>query len=263
MDLHRLQGTAEIPDHSEQMGEEPWWDLWNTFHRTKDDNDEVSSELFAHAAAVINGLALAGDRRILEVACGAGLLSRKLVYSSYHGLDLSPAAIELARQKSELMELSVGASSPTYEAADFHEWPLAVQPVDIVVCVDAIAYFRDQEFCFRKFAKSLRAGGRLVLTTVAPFVYDRIERTKWAKLESGPVSCYLSRSVLHDFVRRAGFKIERSYTIMPRGNRGILRIVNSRKLNGILGPGAGRLLRQFKEYLGLGQYRVLIARKVD
>jgi 2-polyprenyl-3-methyl-5-hydroxy-6-metoxy-1,4-benzoquinol methylase len=245
------------------MEEKSWWDLWNTSHRTKDDNDEVSSELFARAAATINKITQAGNCRVLEIACGAGSLSRKLVYSSYHGLDLSPAAIELARQRSEQISPLAGARHPTYETADFHDTPLPARPFDVVVCVDAISCFRDQQLCLKKIALSLRTGGRLVLTTVSPFVYERIQRNKWVRLESGPVSHWLSRGELHELIEGAGLKIERSYTIMPRGSLGILRIANSRRLNEMFGPGGAAFLKRLKERLGLGQYRVVIARKEE
>jgi 2-polyprenyl-3-methyl-5-hydroxy-6-metoxy-1,4-benzoquinol methylase len=256
-----MQTTYAIPDRSREMDEKSWWDLWNTSHRTKDNNDEISSELFTRAAAVINGITRAGNCRMLEIACGAGSLSRKLVYSSYHGLDISPAAIDLARKKSEQMSPPAGASPATYEAADFHDTPLPAQPFDIIVCVDAISCFRDQQLCMNKMAQSLRTGGHLVLTTVSPFVYNRIQRTRWVRLESGPVSHWLSRGELHTLIKRAGLKIEHSYSIMPRGDAGILRIINSRRLNHMFGPRSAALLRRLKEHLGLGQYRVLIARK--
>src|SRR5271169_792740 len=137
------------------MDETSWWDFWNTSHRTRDNNDPVSTELFDRTAAIVNEITQAAACRVLEIGCGAGSFSRKLLYSSYHGLDLSPAAIDLARQKSQQMAPPVGSSPPTYEAADFHEWPLSPQTFDLVVCVDAIAYFRDQKFVMRKIAQCL------------------------------------------------------------------------------------------------------------
>src|ERR1700721_2281106 len=79
-----------------------------------------------------------------------------------------------ARQKSQQASPPPGASAPTYEAADFHDTALPSQPFDIIVCVDAISYFRDKKLCLSKMGKSLRPEGHLVLTTVNPFVYDRI-----------------------------------------------------------------------------------------
>jgi 2-polyprenyl-3-methyl-5-hydroxy-6-metoxy-1,4-benzoquinol methylase len=256
-----MKTTTAIPDKSREMDEKSWWDLWNTSFRAKDDFDTTSTELFTRTANVINQIARAGDGRMLEIACGSGSLSRKLVYSSYHGLDLSPAAIEVARQASESISLLAGASRPTYEAADFHDWPLPAQPYELVVCVDAISCFRDQQLVLKRIAASLKPGGRLVLTTIHRFVYDRIQRNQNVRLENGPVSHWLTRGELHNLVTRAGLKIERSYTIMPRGNLGILRIANSHRLNTLFGPGVEAVLKRVKESLGLGQYRVIVARK--
>jgi 2-polyprenyl-3-methyl-5-hydroxy-6-metoxy-1,4-benzoquinol methylase len=237
-----------------------WWDLWNTSHRTKDNNDPVSSELFTSVSAIINDINSNNSGRVLEVACGTGSLSRRLLFSSYHGLDLSPSAINLARQKS-LEAPRAGAGTPTYEAADFHDWPIAAASADVVVCVDAIAYFRDQKLVMNKMAASLRPQGKLVLTTINPFVYKRIRRNEWVRLESGPVDRRLSRGDLHALIAGSGLKIERSYTIMPRGELGILRIANSYRLNESFGPRVSTLLRRMKEQAGLGQYRVVVASK--
>jgi 2-polyprenyl-3-methyl-5-hydroxy-6-metoxy-1,4-benzoquinol methylase len=256
-----IQTESPIIDRSREMEAKSWWNLWNTSYRTKDDNDVISTELFTRTAAIINGITRNGTCRVLEVACGAGTLSRKLVSSTYHGLDLSPAAIDIAQQKAVQLSPKSGANTRTYEAVDFHEWPARPEAFDLVVCVDAIAYFRDQRFVVRKFAECLGPQGNLVLTTINPFVYDRIQRTTSVRLESGPVNRCLTRAELHSLVEQAGFTIECSYTIMPRGKLGILRIVNSWRLNHIFGPGFEALLKTFKEYAGLGQYRVIVARK--
>ena len=252
-----MNAKTPILDRSQQMDERSWWDLWNTSYRTKDDNDPVSSELFKRVSAVINKLVQTGTRRVLEIGCGAGRLSRLLAYSSYHGLDLSPAAIDLACQKRKQISAPASASPATYEVADFHDWPLPERPYDVVVCIDAVAYFRDQQFALNKIAQSLRISGTLVLTTINPFVYWRIRRN-W---ENGPVSHWLSRRELHTLVKQAGLKIERSYTIMPRGNLGILRLVNSPRLNDVFGPRFAAAIRRVKEHAGFGQYRVVVARR--
>ncbi len=258
-----MQSPAGFSDRSRTMDEKSWWDLWNTSYRVKDNNDSVSSELFVRAAALINELMNDRDCRVLEVACGTGSLSRMLAYSSYHGLDLSPAAIDIARQKSEGGPPMAGRFRPSYEAADFHQWAQPAEPFDVVVCIDAISCFGDQQLAMNKLALSLRYGGRLVITTINPFVYRRIRRIGGVRLENGPVSHWLTRLELHNLVRRAGLMIERSQTIMPRGNAGILRVINSPRLNEVFVPRVAAVLKRIKEYVGLGQYRVVIARKVD
>jgi hypothetical protein len=65
-----MQTAAAIPDRSREMDEKSWWNLWT--HRTKDNNDEVSSELFTRAVAAINNITQVGNCAMLEIACGAG-----------------------------------------------------------------------------------------------------------------------------------------------------------------------------------------------
>jgi len=253
-----MPAKPEIADASRSMDERSWWDLWNTSYRTKDNNDAVSGELFARAATIINGITRAADCRMLEIACGTGTLSRMVTYASYTGLDISPAAIEIARQKGTGAS---GTAPRSYEAADFHEWPLPEQKFDVAVCIDAISSIRDQPVAMRKIADSLRSKGWLVLTTINRFVYDRIQRTAPTSLQSGPVAKWLTRGELLDLVRQGGFRIEHSETIMPRGNLGILRWVNSYRLNESFGPSVSAVLRRLKERCGLGQYTVVVARK--
>jgi 2-polyprenyl-3-methyl-5-hydroxy-6-metoxy-1,4-benzoquinol methylase len=250
-----------MTDQSAKMDERSWWDFWNTSYRAEENRDETSTDLFAHVVDVIRQTTEDSPRRILEVACGTGTLSRRLSFSSYHGLDLSSAAIEIAHRKAELMQLPAGASRPTYEAADFHDWPLPAEPFDVVLCVDAISCFRDQAYTLRKIAQSLRTGGGVVITSVNPIVYNRIRRGGGVRLQNGPVSHWLSRVELHDLVKQAGLTLERSYTIMPRGNLGFLRVVNARRLNQALGRRGAAVFRRLKEQVGLGQYRVVLARK--
>jgi 2-polyprenyl-3-methyl-5-hydroxy-6-metoxy-1,4-benzoquinol methylase len=251
----------QLQDSSRHMEEKAWWDLWNSSYRSEDNRDKVSAELFAHVVGISKQVIVGPIDRVLEVACGTGTLSRQLNFSNYHGLDMSPAAIEIACQKAASLELPAGMNRPTYEAADFHSWAAPAECFDLVLCVDAISCFRDQQFALRKMAQILPARGIMILTTVNPLVYNRIRRVNGVKLENGPVSRWLSRSELHRLVRQAGFTIVQSYTIMPRGNMGFLRVVNSSKLNRALSRRGAAFFRRLKERSGWGQYRVLVARK--
>jgi 2-polyprenyl-3-methyl-5-hydroxy-6-metoxy-1,4-benzoquinol methylase len=243
------------------MDERSWWDLWNTSYRAEDNRDENSNQLFGHVVDVMRRAMEGKPGRVLEVACGTGTLSRRLSFSSYHGLDLSAAAIEIARQRAKAVNLESGMSRPTYEAADFHDWPLPPEPFDLVLCVDAISCFRDQASTLRKMSGGLRRGGVIILTTVNPFAYERIRRADGGSVLNGPVSHWLSRGELHQLVRQADLRLEDSYTIMPRGSVGILRVLNGPQLNRMLGVGGSTFLRRAQESIGWGQYRVVVARK--
>lgn len=254
-------GGSPTIDRSREMDEKSWWELWNTSYRAKDDNDLISTELFTRAAAIVNQVTQGERSRILEVGCCTGTLSRMLVFASYHGLDISAAAVEIARWNSACNAPPAGANRPKYEVSGFCERAPPASKFDVVVCVDAIACIRDQSLAMRNMGKSLCSGGRLVLTTVNRFVYECIRRSATVKLENGSVSRWLSRSELNTLVSNAGFKIEKSHTIMLRGNMGVLRIINSPRVNYSMGSRVSNVLQRLKEDIGLGQYSVVVARK--
>ncbi len=59
-----------------------------------------------------------------------------------------------------------------------------------------------------------------------------------------------------------GFKICKYYTVLPAGDRGFLRVLNSPKLNRpaeLVVPAAW--IRRAKECCGLGQYQIAVAQK--
>lgn len=248
-------------ESTQQMDEVQWWDFWNSSYRATEDPGAIARELFVRVAAVVNEITKKRACRILEVGCGAGVLCHLLRYSSYHGIDLSPAAIEIARKRAENTPRPRDDASLVFEAGDFHDWRGTGEAFDIVVCLDAFAWVRDQRAVMHNMARCLRPSGKLVLANVNPFVYQRIRRTPSQPLQVGPFSRWLTRSELRGFVQDAGLTIERFNTIMPRGDLGILRLVNSWRLNRACGPRFEALLRRLKERAGLGQYFVLVANR--
>jgi 2-polyprenyl-3-methyl-5-hydroxy-6-metoxy-1,4-benzoquinol methylase len=256
-----MPNSPAYVDNSWEMEEKSWWDHWNSSWRAGDLNDDISAELFGHVSSLIDEVSAGSLPRILEVACGTGILSRGLRFSHYHGLDLSGAAIEIASKKAESLSLPPGVSRPTYEAADFHDWTPPAEPFDVVMCVDAISCFRDQALVTKKLAKHVRSGGFVILTTINPFVWNHIRRPDGGKFQNGPVSHWLTKPELHGLVHAAELELKRSYTIMPRGTRGIFRLINSRHWERVVGKTGAKKLKKLKERAGLGQYRVVLARK--
>jgi SAM-dependent methyltransferase len=176
------------------------------------------------------------------------------------GLDMSPAAIVRAQEKATNYPRTKGLGEPSYQVADIHTWN-APEAYDLVICVDAVVCFRDQHLAVKNIVDSLCPGGRLVMTTLNPLIYERIKRNSQRPLQEGPVSNWLSKEELHSIVEAAGLSIERSETIMPSGNMGPLRIINSPRLNRAFGPTVQAWLKRLKERAGIGQYRLLVARK--
>lgn len=228
-----------------------WWDQWNQSHRTEAFVDESDAARTGKMGlAELRSLDLNGPR-ILEIGCGTGWLAEQLVKDgSYVGMDLSPAAVEVAKRR---------VPEGEFVAADFHSWSHAGEPFDVILMIDTIAYFRDQEAAVRKTRSLLKRGGILVLTTVNPFVYSRMS---WiGPPGEGQVRKWLPRSVLHELLSRNGFCVWRSKTACPAGDRGILRVINSRILDRALSLCVPRSwIRRAKEGLGFGQYRLVVAK---
>jgi hypothetical protein len=69
---------------------------------------------------------------------------------------------------------------------------------------------------------------------------------------------WLERDQLERMLTVHGFDVRRSFTVVPAGDQGWLRVLNSRRFKELLGERYVRLLEDF----GLGQNRVAIARKL-
>lgn len=257
-----MPAESNSVDQSREMDEKNWWDLWNKSYRSEDNRDEISTELFGHVVDLMEKVTLGRPGRVLEVACGTGTFSRLLKFSAYHGLDISPAAIDVACEKADHIPLPQNVTKPVYEAADFHDWtPPTKEPFDTIICVDAIYCFRDQALVMRKMGELLSENGVIIVTALNSFVYNRIRRAKGVSLQSGPVTRWITGSELKHLVKQAGLVQEQFFSIMPRGNKGILRLINARKLNQLFGRKGAVVLRRLKEHAGLGQYNVIVARR--
>lgn len=97
---------------------------------------------------------------VLDVGCGTGLVGRALRSGGFtghlHGLDISRASLEIARQ---------GGAYDTLDQADLQQ-RLAVNDdsVDAVVCVGVMTYLPEVEAVWRQFARVVRPGGLVVAT---------------------------------------------------------------------------------------------------
>jgi len=106
-------------------------------------------------AAVGRGLA------VLDAGCGAGGLIRRLAPGhldwTWSGIDLSPLACALARERTaaQIVEASVGAL------------PFAAESFDAVVSADVLYHLDDDAAALREAARVLRPGGVVVVNVPA------------------------------------------------------------------------------------------------
>jgi 2-polyprenyl-3-methyl-5-hydroxy-6-metoxy-1,4-benzoquinol methylase len=189
---------------------------------------------------------------ILDMGCGAGWFANQLAnLGPTMGIDLCDEAISQAR--SMFPEV-------TFKAGNVFEMDLPEHHFDIVVSQEVIAHVPDQRGYLERAAKVLKPGGYLIVTTPNRFVHNRIE---WDQIPPGHIEQWLTRRALKRLLR-PHFRVLRMTTAVPLGYRGILRLVNSYKLNWLLGLlFTGERIDAFKESAGLGWTRIVLAQKIQ
>jgi SAM-dependent methyltransferase len=185
------------------------------------------------------------------VGCGTGGISKALAaLGLVVAIDLSPAAIEVARQK---------CPEATFIAGDFYEAALP-GPFDAVVTADTIAHVPDQPRFVNRIAELLAPGGTLVLMSQNSYA---MKRSLWVpppapgQFRHWPTLSEMRRMLARDF------EIRRITTAAPMGaTSGIFRFLNARRVWAILRRAIGeQRATELYERLWLGSELVVVARR--
>jgi 2-polyprenyl-3-methyl-5-hydroxy-6-metoxy-1,4-benzoquinol methylase len=187
---------------------------------------------------------------ILDMGCGMGWFASLLAeLGPTTGIDLSDDAI--AQAKSKFPQV-------TFLAGNVYEMDLPERHFDVVVSQEVIAHVPDQPGYLERAARVLKPGGYLVVTTPNRFVHFR---NHWAPIPPGHIEQWLSRRALKCLLRPR-FRVLRTATVVPIGHGGILRLVNSPKLNWALGLlFSAERVDAFKEWAGFGWTQVVLAQR--
>jgi SAM-dependent methyltransferase len=237
--------TAEHPDLTVQTNY--WNDKW-----------DWSKTQYPHDRALRRGdkiLAFLRSLRldcpsILDLGCGTGWFANQLAQlGPTTGIDLSEEAI--AQAKSQFPQVS-------FQAGNLFEMAVPEGHFDIVVSQEVIAHVANQSGYLERAARALKPGGHLVVTTPNRFVHDRCD---WPAQPPGHIEQWLSSSALKRLLY-PHFRVLRRTTAVPLGQRGVLRVVNSAKLNGALGTLLPtERIEAFKEWAGFGWTQIVLAQK--
>jgi len=191
--------------------------------------------------------------RILDLGCGRGWFTERLAdLGEAHGIDLSPEGVATAQARRPDIK---------YLAGNIYEAPLPRNYFDVVVSQEVIAHVEDQPKYVTLAAEVLKAGGYFIITTGNKFVMDRLGDVGWNVQPPQHIANQLSRGQLKQMLA-ARYKVLKSLTIIPHGKLGVLRLINSYKLNLV----ARILLSQqkideLKEKAGFGWQMILVAQK--
>jgi SAM-dependent methyltransferase len=229
-------------------------DFWNDWFAGIPEGRFLDPTKVRHGEVVVKLLQSLdfSNPEILEVGCVNGWLCEALAkFGQVTGIDLADTMIASARIKYPHIKFLAGDFLSAAELTPGH--------FDLVVSVAVISVFENQRQFLDRIAELLSPGGYLILVCPHRFVWDRIDFIRRSHGEI-PLN-WLNMGELKRLVRHR-FSVVHSETIIPEGNRGMLRLLNSHRLNGwiekvVPAPHIVRL----KERIGLGKSLVVVARK--
>jgi SAM-dependent methyltransferase len=117
------------------------------------------------SVALLEAAALQPGERVLDVACGTGLIARlaaERVGSSgtVTGLDLSPDMIEVAR--------AVSPSAIAWHVGDAASLPFPDDAYDVVLCQMGLMFMQERRAAVGEMRRVTAPGGRVVVNTPGP-----------------------------------------------------------------------------------------------
>ena len=225
------------------------WNEWNAAYRERTQG-EVSHRQAAQVERWLAALARK-DLDILEVGCGAGWMCERLrPFGRVTGTDLADEAITRARAR---------VPGVNFLSGDFMEVALAKGSFDIVVTLEVLSHVADQPAFLARIAELLRPGGLLMLATQNRPVLERCSSI------GPPLPGQLRHWVDGEQLRRLlapSYSLVELTSVLPAGDQGWLRLVNSRKLNRALGALVDPArIERWKERRLLGHTLMACARK--
>ena len=165
------------------------------------------------AHALLERAAVQPKERVLDVACGTGVLLRLLAHrigphAGLAGLDPNPAMLAVAR-----------SVTPASDRIQWYEAPAEVMPLplesfDVVLCQMGLQFMPDRSAALREMQRVLARNGRLLLSVPGPIpgIFDDLASALGQCV--GPPAAGFVRQVfsLHDLAEVAGIVRDAGFT---------------------------------------------------
>ena len=168
-----------------------------------------------YAEDLVARLQVRDGLRVLEVACGTGIVTRRLrdalpSDAALMATDLSEPMLGFARRKFD------GDASVKWQAADAMALPFADASFDAVVCQFGLMFVPDKLAALREMHRVLSPGGQLLLNTWHDLRHNDFchvaHTTEMTFFENDPPKFYEipfslhDRQQLHGWLEEAGFR---------------------------------------------------------
>jgi SAM-dependent methyltransferase len=144
-------------------------------------------------AALVEGIAVPPDARVLDAGCGSGRTLDELArYGSAHGVELNPLGLAAARRRGHRVEQAPVETIP-FEDASF----------DLVTCLDVIEHTEDDTAALRELRRVTRPGGNALVSVPAhPRLWSRHDEVNGHRRR-------YTRPTLRASAQAAGWSVER------------------------------------------------------
>src|SRR5438105_4692385 len=122
--------------------------------------------------------------RLLETACGTGIVTRALAATlpatmAITATDLNQAMLDFAK-------LQPGGERVTWQQTDAQDLPFPDRSFDVVVCQFGVMFFPDKQQAYREALRVLKPGGRFMFSV-------------WDRLDNNDLSLIVHRAVAEMF----------------------------------------------------------------
>lgn len=168
------------------------------------------------AESIVDDLGLAAGERVLDVACGTGIVARLAKdrvgkSGKVAGVDLSPAMIAVAQRVAPEIDWREGdaCALPLHDGEEF----------DVVVCHQGIQFVPDKPLAVQQMRRALAADGRLAIGTWRPDseIPLGLELRRVAERHVGPIAdhrhSFGEAGPLEELLRAGGFQDVRSKVV--------------------------------------------------
>lgn len=137
--------------------------FWKEIYESNGVYAEIHRNRYATVLAWIDSLMPTADSKVLEIGCGAGLLSVALAQRGFHVHAIDPAAdmVDLARRHvvesgtSELLSVNLG---------NIYSLPFEDGSFDLAIAIGVIPWLEGPELAIQEMARVMKPDGYLILS---------------------------------------------------------------------------------------------------